>query len=68
MIDDFDQTVDRTGTNAVAADGFREYLFDDPGLVLPCRDADAIAMWVADMAFAVAPVVQEAMHHRLRHP
>ncbi|MEM9564602.1 MAG: aminotransferase class I/II-fold pyridoxal phosphate-dependent enzyme, partial [Actinomycetota bacterium] len=47
---------------------FREYLFDDPGLVLPCRDADAIAMWVADMAFAVAPVVQEAMHHRLRHP
>ncbi len=65
---DFDRIIDRTNTNAVAADGFRDHLLDDPELELPCADADAVAMWVADMAFATAPVVLEAMRRRLDHP
>ena len=65
---DFDRVIDRTRTNAVAADGFRHYLLDDPELSLPCSDADVLAMWVADMAFGTAPVALEAMRARVGHP
>lgn len=65
---DFDRVIDRTSTNSVAADGFRQYLLDDPELTLPCPDADVIAMWVADMAFATAPVALQAMRDRIEHP
>ncbi len=65
---DFDRSIDRTHTNAIAVDGFREYLLEDAELTLPCPDADAIAMWVADMAFATAPVALEAMRERIDHP
>lgn len=65
---DFDHVIDRTHTNAVAVDGFRRYLFDDPDLILPGTDTEAIAMWVADMGFATAPVALEAMRQRLEHP
>lgn len=66
---DFDQILDRRGSNSIAVDAFRDYLLDDyPDLQLPCPDAEAISMWVADMAFATAPVVQEAMATRLEHP
>ncbi|MCP3937176.1 MAG: aminotransferase class I/II-fold pyridoxal phosphate-dependent enzyme [Actinomycetia bacterium] len=65
---DFDRIVDRTHSNAIAVDGFREYLLEDPGQTLPCPDAEAIAMWVADMAFATAPVALEAMLDRVEHP
>ncbi|MEM8922664.1 MAG: PatB family C-S lyase [Actinomycetota bacterium] len=65
---DFDRIIDRVGTNAIAADGFRRYLLDDEDLTLPCADDDVIAMWVADMAFAVAPVAIEAMRRRVEHP
>ena len=65
---DFDEIIDRVGTNSVAVDGFREYLFDDPDLVLPCPDDEALVMWVADMAFAVPPVALEAMQLRMSQP
>ncbi len=65
---DFDRVIDRAKTNAIAVEGFREYLLDDAELALPCPDADAIAMWVADMAFGTAPVALEAMHDRIDHP
>jgi len=69
MSTDFDQIVNRRGTNSIAVDAFREYLLDDyPDLKLPCPDADAISMWVADMAFAAPSVVVEAMTERLKHP
>ncbi|MCP5025882.1 MAG: putative C-S lyase [Actinomycetia bacterium] len=66
---DFDRIIDRTGTNAIATDGFRKFLFDgEEDVVLPCPDRDAIAMWVADMAFASAPAAIEAMRERLAQP
>jgi len=69
MTFDFDRVIDRRGTNSIAADAFRTYLLEDyPDLGLPCSDDDAISMWVADMAFATAPVVVKAMAERLQHP
>ncbi len=69
MAADFDTVIDRRGTNAIAVDAFREYLLADyPDLQLPCDDADAVAMWVADMAFAAPPTVVDAMRDRLDHP
>jgi len=67
---DFDEIIDRRNTNAMAKNGFREYLFggQDP-VVLPCKDDEAISMWVADMAFASAPAAREAMVARIEsHP
>ena len=68
MTFDFDRIIDRVGTNSVAVDGFREYLFDEPDVVLPCPDDEAIVMWVADMAFAVPPVALDAMRARIERP
>ncbi len=66
---DFDQIIDRSDTNAIASDGFRDYLFDgEDDVVLPCADGDAIAMWVADMAFASAPAAIDRMTERIAHP
>ncbi len=65
---DFDRPIDRTRTNAIATDGFRTHLLDDAALTLPCPDEEALAMWVADMAFATAPVAIEAMRRRVEHP
>jgi len=69
MAADFDTVIDRHRTNSIAVDAFRTFLLEDhPDLQLPCDDADAVAMWVADMAFAAPPVVVEAMRSRLEHP
>lgn len=66
---DFDQIIDRSGMNALATDGFRNFLFDgDEEVVLPCADDEAIVMWVADMAFASAPAAVHAMRERLGRP
>ena len=62
---DFDQVIDRTGTETIAVDGFENFLFDDD-VLLP--DGDIISMWVADMAFATAPAALTAMADRLTHP
>jgi cystathionine beta-lyase len=69
MSSDFDRLISRGNTNAIAVDAFRQYLLGDyADLQLPCDDADAIPMWVADMAFATAPTVIDAMRSRLEHP
>lgn len=65
----FDQLISRRGTNSIAVDAFRDYLLHDhKDLQLPCADGDAIPMWVADMAFATAPTIVDAMRERLDHP
>ena len=58
---DFDKTVDRRGTNCVK--------WDEPveGMT-PEELADVIPLWVADMDFAVAPAIQEAIRQRAQHP
>lgn len=61
---DFDQIVDRTGTNALNTDGFREYLFQGSDLALPYTDNELIRMWVADMEFATAPEIVQAIKDR----
>lgn len=51
---DFDKVVPRHGTNS--------YKWD---LV---KQEDVIPLWVADMDFAVAPPIQEALRKRMEHP
>ncbi len=50
---DFDSTVNRRGTAAVKWDKY--------------GDRDVIPMWVADMDFACAPPIIEALHRRVDH-
>lgn len=62
----FDEIIDRQNTNALKTDGFRGYIFHaGPDMVFPYKDDEFIHMWVADMEFAVAPEIVEAMHQRL---
>ena len=50
---DFDQIIDRRGTNALNTDGFRGYIFHaGPEKVFPYRDEEFVRMWVADMEFS----------------
>ena len=67
---DFDEIIDRSNTNAMAKQGYQNYLFNGQEPVqLPCAEDDAISMWVADMAFASAPAARSAMIDRIeRHP
>lgn len=62
----FDEIIDRTHTNAMNTDGFREYIFHDDGtMVFPFKDEEFIRMWVADMEFATPDVVIEGIKRRL---
>ena len=63
---DFDEIIDRQGTNAMNTDGFRQYIFQaSDELVFPYADSDFIRMWVADMEFATPPEIVQAMKDRL---
>ena len=63
---DFDEIIDRRGTNALNTDGFRGYIFHaGPEKVFPYRDDEFVRMWVADMEFGVAPEILDAMRERL---
>ena len=63
---DFDEIIDRTHTNALNTDGFRQYIFKaGPDKVFPYKDEEFIRMWVADMEFAVAPEIREALKKRI---
>lgn len=63
---DFDEIIDRRGTNALNTDGFRGYIFrDDGGMTFPYKDEDLIRMWVADMDFATPDVIIDAIRERL---
>lgn len=49
----FDTPIDRRGTGSVKWNRY--------------RDRDVIPMWVADMDFACAPAIVEALHRRVEH-
>ncbi len=58
MIYDFDKIVDRRGSGCFKYDALK---------MIYKRD-DLLSMWVADMDFAVAPEILEALQKRLEHP
>ncbi len=63
---DFDEIIDRKNTNSENVEGFRSYMFsDEPDIELPVPDDELIRMWVADMEFAVAPEICEALRERI---
>ena len=63
---DFDEIIDRKDTNSENVEGFRSYMFsDEPDIELPVPDDELIRMWVADMEFAVAPEICEALQERI---
>jgi cystathionine beta-lyase len=62
----FDKIINRQQTNAMSSDGFRQYLFsDNQDLKCACPDKDLVSMWIADMDFAVAPEIIDAIKERL---
>lgn len=67
---DFDKSISRQGTNALAEDGFENYLFGAEPLAPPLQvpATELISMWVADMQFAVPEAAIDAMRERLAHP
>lgn len=63
---DFDEIIDRTGTNAMNTDGFRQYIFNaTEDMKFPFKDEEFIRMWIADMEFATPPEIREAVKERL---
>ena len=63
---DFTTIPDRHNHDAIAIDG----LGDGTGFApsAPKDGFDSIPLWVADMSFATAPSVTQAMHERIDHP
>lgn len=62
----FDQIVDRSGTNALKLEGYKGYIFNSyDSLDLPFNDDEFIHMWVADMEFACAPEILDAIKKRV---
>ncbi len=65
----FNKVINREGTNAMSVTGYRGYLFDpDEDLSGKYKEENFIPMWVADMEFAIAPEIIDAMKKRLEHP
>ena len=65
----FNKIVNREGTNAMSREGYRGYLFElDEDLSGNYPEEEFIPMWVADMEFAIAPEIINAMTKRLEHP
>ncbi len=63
---DFDEIIDRRGTNALNTDGFRQYIFHaGPEKEFPYKDEEFVRMWVADMEFGVAPEILQAIRRRV---
>lgn len=54
----FDEVIDRSGTSAIKLEGLKEIW----------GRTDLIPLWVADMDFATAPFVTEAICKRCEHP
>mgnify|MGYP000954383057 FL=1 len=63
---DFDEIVDRAGTDSLTVDGWREYMFGAHEDRVPEVPANGfINLWVADMAFSTPEPVLEAIRSRL---
>ena len=54
----FDEIIDRRGSGCFKYDAMK---------LMYGRD-DLLSMWVADMDFAIAPAIREALEQRLQHP
>ena len=66
MKTNFDEIIDRRGTNALNTDGFRGYIFHaGPEKVFPFKDEEFVRMWVADMEFATPPAICQAIKDRV---
>ena len=63
---DFTSILDRRGQDSIAVDGLGDGTGFSPAG--PKEGFDSIPMWVADMGFATAPSVMEAMRARLEQP
>ena len=62
MTYNFDEIIDRRNTNSENVEGWRPYIFHcGPERVFPYKDEEFIRMWVADMEFAVAPEILQAI-------
>ncbi len=62
----FDEIIDRRGTYALNTDGFRGYIFHaGPEKTFPFADEEFVRMWVADMEFATAPEICQAIRDRV---
>lgn len=61
MAFDFDQPINRYHTDCIKWDRL-------PAVFGPDLPEDTLALWIADMDFAVAPPIVEAMQKRLEHP
>ena len=55
---DFDRLIDRHGTNATQIEELEEKF----------GSRDLLPLWIADMDFAVAPAITQAMQSRVEHP
>ncbi len=53
----FDEVIDRSGTNCLKYDLKSQFMPESP--------EDALPLWVADMDFACAPEIINAMHERI---
>lgn len=63
---DFDEIIDRQNTDALNTDGFRGYIFHaGPEKKFKYADDDFVRMWVADMEFAVAEPIRNAIKKRV---
>jgi cystathionine beta-lyase len=66
---EFDRIINRSNTNALAVEGFVDYLFKgNEDIALSSENTDLISMWVADMAFAAPSAASDAMIKRISHP
>lgn len=62
----FDEIIDRRNTNSENVDGWRPYIFHcGPERQFPYKDEEFVRMWVADMEFAVAPEIRQAIIDRV---
>ena len=63
---DFDEYVNRDGTDSLTVEGWREYMFGDHReIMLSHPEKDFINLWVADMSFSTPEPVLNAIRSRL---